>query len=100
MNEVSISLNSVVVQAENLVSSELDGETILMGVNQAAYFGLDATSQRIWDLIAQPKKVSEVCDQLVAEYDVDRATCEQQVFSFLTELNKESLIRVVVEDGS
>jgi hypothetical protein len=88
------------VQAENLVSSELDGETILMGVNQAAYFGLDATSQRIWDLIAQPKKVSDVCDQLIEEYDVDRATCEQQVFSFLTELNKESLIRVVVEDGS
>ena len=100
MNEVSISLNSVVVQAENMISSELDGETILMGVNQAAYFGLDATSQRIWDLIAQPKKVSDVCDQLLEEYDVDRATCEQQVFSFLTELNKEGLIRVVVEDGS
>jgi len=100
MNSASISLDSVVVQAENLISSELDGETILMGVTQAAYYGLDATSQRIWDLISQPRQVSEVCDQLVAEYDVDRTTCEQQVFNFLTELNKEGLIRVVVEDGS
>jgi hypothetical protein len=94
-SSVEINIDTVVVQTENLLSSELDDDTVLMGVTQAAYYGLDATSQRIWDLISQPRQVSDLCDQLVAEYDVDRTTCEQQVCTFLTKLKNEDLIRIV-----
>ena len=90
-----INIDTVVVQAENLLSSELDGDTVLMGVTQAAYYGLDSTGQRIWNLIAEPRQVSEVCNTLTAEYDVDRSICEEKVCSFLNDLNKEGLIRVV-----
>jgi len=99
-NPALINIDSVVVQAENLLSSELDGDTVLMGVNQAAYYGLDSTGQRIWNLIAEPRQVSEVCDLLIAEYDVDRTTCEHMVFAFLNELYKEGLIRIVDKDDS
>jgi hypothetical protein len=51
-------------------------------------------------MIDQPRRVAELCEQLLEEYDVDRATCEQRVCNFLTEMNKEGLIRVSVEDGS
>jgi hypothetical protein len=95
----AVDLKTVVVQTEDLLSSELDGDTVLMSVSQASYYGLDATSQRIWNMIAQPSRVADLCEQLVADYAVDRATCEKQVCAFLTKLNKEGLIRVVVEDG-
>lgn len=96
----TVDLDTVVVQNENLLSSELDGDTVLMGVTQAAYFGLDATAQRIWKLIAEPRRVSDLCDQLIADYDVERKTCEREVCSFLNELNTEGLIRIVAEDDS
>ena len=95
----TIDLDSVVVQTEDLLSSELDGDTVLMSVTQASYYGLDSTGQRIWNMIAQPHRVADLCEQLIADYDVDRSTCEQHVCNFLTELNKEGLISVVVEDG-
>jgi hypothetical protein len=94
-NPALINLDTVVVQTEGLLSSELDGDTVLMGVDQAAYYGLDSTGQRIWSLIDQPRQVSEVCDTLIAEYEVDRTTCEEKVYSFLNELSKEGLIRIV-----
>jgi hypothetical protein len=95
----TIDLDSVVVQTEDLLSSELDGDTVLMSVTQAAYYGMDATAQRIWNMIAQPTRVSDLCEQLISDYAVERTTCEQDVCAYLTELNKESLIRIVAEDG-
>ena len=99
-NSVTIDLDKVVVQTENLLSSELDGETVLMSVTEASYYGLDATGQRIWNMITQPIRVADLCEQLVADYDIDRISCEQQVCAFLNELNEEGLIRVVAEDDS
>ena len=95
----AVDLDTMVVQTENLLTSELDGETVLMSLTQAAYYGLDSTAQRIWTMIAQPCRVADLCERLVADYAVERTACEQDVCAFLTELNKEGLIRVVAEDG-
>lgn len=95
----AVDLKTVVVQTEDLLSSELDGDTVLMSLNQAAYYGLDSTSQRIWNLIAQPCLVADLCERLISEYAVERTACEQNVCAFLTELNKEGLIRVIAENG-
>jgi hypothetical protein len=94
-----IDLDTVVAQTEGLFISELDGDTVLMSLHQAAYYGLDSTGQEIWNMIAEPGRVADLCEQLVAEYDVERDTCEQEVCDFLNELNREGLIRVVVENG-
>lgn len=90
-----IDLNTTVMQTMDLVASELDGETVVMNLARAAYYGLDATAQRIWTLIAQPCSVADLCDTLVSEYAVERKTCEQEVCAFLSELNKEGLIRII-----
>jgi hypothetical protein len=96
----AIELDTMVVQTEDIFSSELDGETVLMSLTQAAYFGLDSTGQIIWNMITEPCRVGDLCDQLVAEYDVDRSIIEQDVFDFLNELNGEGLIQVVSQNGS
>jgi hypothetical protein len=96
-NMVTIDLNTTVIHSDHLLTTELDGETVMMSLTQAAYYGLDATAQRIWNLIAKPCRVSEVCETLIAEFAVEREVCEQQVCAFLTELNEEGLIRIVDE---
>ena len=95
-----IDFDTVVVQTEGIFSSELDGETVLMSLTQAAYFGLDSTGQVIWNMIDQPRPVGDLCDKLVADYNVERTTIERDVFDFLNELNKEGLIQIVVANGS
>ena len=92
---VVIDLNNTVVQTENLFTGELDGETVMMSLERAAYYGLDTTAQRIWNLIVHPYRVADLCEQLIAEYAVDRQVCQQEVCAFLTELSREGLIRVV-----
>ena len=98
-NQIEIDLEDVVVQNKDLLSSELDNDTVLMSVTQSSYYGLDANAQQIWKMIDQPRRVAGLCEQLLEEYDVDRETCEQRVCKFLAELNKEGLIQVSAEDA-
>lgn len=48
---------------------------------------------RIWELIREPLTAGEVVNALLIEYDIDRITCESEVFGFLARLSKERLIR-------
>ena len=76
MNNNEITLNSVVTKSEDQVSTELDGETVLMSIEQGNYYGMDKILSHIWTIIETPIPVSTLCDQLIAEYDVKRDACE------------------------
>jgi hypothetical protein len=95
-----IGLNSIVAQAERLLSTKLDGETILMSLERSAYYGLDTTAQRIWSLIATPCRVADLCDQLIAEYAVQPEACRRDVPAFLAELSREGLVRLLPEGAA
>jgi len=86
--------DAAVARAPGLMSSDLDGETVLMSVERLKYYGLEATAERIWKLIEHPRRASEICAALLAEYEVDRARCEPQVQAFLEELRREGLVQV------
>jgi hypothetical protein len=88
-----------IIQTAHLLTTELDGETVMMSLTQEAYFGLDSTAQHIWGLIAQPRRVADLCEILIEQYEVSRETREEQVCTFLTELHKEGLARIVEEGG-
>lgn len=94
MTTDSIPPDAVLARAPSLMSSDLDGETVLMSLERLKYYGLEATADRIWRLIEHPRRASEICAVLIAEYAVDRARCEQQVQAFLEELRREGLVQV------
>lgn len=91
----TIGPDTVVTRSEELVSSDLDGETVLMSVQNGKYYGLDEIGSRIWSLIEQPRSVSELCDILLGEFDVEREQCERDVFAFLNKLAEDDLMKVV-----
>lgn len=91
---MSVDLNSVVVQGKDQVCAEVDGEVVMMSVQKGNYYGLDNVGGRVWDLIAEPRRVSEVVDALLAEYHVDQATCAADLLRFLGELENQGLIEI------
>jgi hypothetical protein len=85
---------SVVVLVPAQVSADLDGETVVLGLDSGTYYGLVGIGSRIWELIRQPRTVAELCDVIVAEYEVAPQTCERDLMSFLDRLASEQLIEV------
>lgn len=94
VNVKDISTESIVSQSKGNVASDMDGERVLMSLKNSKYYNLGKLGGVIWDLIETPTLVNAVVTTLTAEYDVDSRECEEQVFAFLGNLNKEGLILV------
>lgn len=92
---------TVVKRTSDHLSADLGGgETVLMSVEKGMYYGLDEVASRIWDLLASPIAVSDLCDRLILEYDVDRRTCERQVTAYLEDLRQEGLVETIDDPAS
>ena len=92
----SLTLQTIVVAHNNLLSEELSStEMVMMNLDKGCYYGLEEVGKTLWDGLAQPQSVSALCDLVIASYDqADRETVELDVLSFLDELLVEDLIQV------
>lgn len=90
----SITLDTTVARRDGLLAAELDNETVLLGVEQGAYFGLETTAQAIWQELAQPRQIAEIVAALTARYDIDQARCAAQTLAFVEQLAAEGLVQI------
>ena len=94
MKKKEITTETIISQIEEIVASDIDGETVMMSIENGEYYGLDDIGSRIWELIEKPVKVSDLIDTLLERFDVDRETCERDVLKFLNELNEYKILNV------
>ena len=89
-----VSLNSVVTVSKDLVTADLGEEIAILCLENGVYYGLDAVGARIWDLIQEPKRVGEVRDSILAEYDVEPDRCKSELLDLLEELANQVLVEI------
>lgn len=88
---------SLVVRSPEQVSGDIDGKVVLLSIENGEYYNINGVGSRIWELLEKPMTVTALIDQLLAEFEVDRATCEQEVAAFLQQLRKDKLLQVMTE---
>jgi len=93
MNE-SIQPTSVIQRKMDLLSCQVDDETVLLDTDVGSYFGMNPVASHIWELIATPHTAAEICKKLLAEYAIDADSCTKQVMAFLAELSNLKIIQV------
>lgn len=95
--QAMVDLNSRVARSEDVLTSEVDGEVVMMSVEHGTYSGLDGIGSEIWRLLDAPLRVSEICDEMMERYDVERDVCEKDLLAFLNDLASDETIRIVVD---
>lgn len=90
-----VSLTHIVTQEEGMIVSDMDGEKVMLHIEQGSYFNLGVVGGVIWDMIKTPTRVKDVVLSLLEQFEVDEKTCEEQVVDFLNQLEKQDLIKVV-----
>jgi hypothetical protein len=81
-------------RTRDLLSTELDQETVLMSIDAGAYYGLAGVARCIWNKLESPIRFSDLVDCLEGEYCVSRETCVTDVQKFLAEIEREGLLHV------
>ena len=89
-----LSVSSIVGATRDHVSCSLGDEAAILNMRNTVYYGLDPVGARVWDLVQQAKKVSEIRDALLEEYEVQPEQCERDLLHLLRQMHEQGLIYV------
>jgi Coenzyme PQQ synthesis protein D (PqqD) len=86
---------TVVKKSANQVSCVLNEEAAVLDLDRALYFGLSGVAAHIWDVLQEPRSVAEICDDVMAQFDVASEVCRADVCSFVISLRDAGLVEIV-----
>jgi Coenzyme PQQ synthesis protein D (PqqD) len=93
-DKARITEDSLVQWRDSPVSTEVDGEVVLMSLERGRCYGLGETGTAVWKRMAQPIRVSELVRDLTTEYDADPLQVSGDVLELLEQLREEGLVQV------
>jgi|SRR6266480_39699 len=90
-----LNLDCIVQRDPDVMTAEAERDLVMVSIANGLYYGVSEVAREIWETIQQPKKVSDLIDDLAGTYNIDRTTCEQETLSFLEDLRTEGLLKVL-----
>lgn len=90
-----INLQTTIKRNPALVSSDIDGEKVMMSLENGEYFGLDPVGSRIWELIENPISVDKLISLLLDEFEVGEVQCNLDTIEFLNQLQEKNLLIII-----
>lgn len=94
MKKEQISPASILSRIIEVIAAEMDGETVMISIDNGKYYGMDTIGSRIWELLEIPKSLAELVHILSEEYEVGQHECQSDILEFLDYLYREGLIKV------
>ena len=89
---IKLSEQSMIVVSPDQVSCDLSGESAILNLKAGVYYGLNEVGTRIWKLIQEPRRVGDLRDALLEEYEVEPDRCEADLMILLQDLLDNGLI--------
>jgi hypothetical protein len=89
-----LSINGRFELDKQVVFTPLDSsEAVLLHLDTKAFYTLNETASRVWQLLSTGHSPSQIADALAAEFDVEPERAQADVVSVCGELQAERLIR-------
>ena len=92
---MTLTMNSVIQRSPEIVHSDMDGEIVMMSIEQGEYYGIDAIGSEIWSMLEEARTIQDICAALCERYDVDESVCQQDVIRFLEQMVERKIIETV-----
>ena len=84
--------DTLIRRLDGLVEAEVDGEILALHVDQGTCYAFNLTAARVWTSLREPRRLREIRDELLAEYEVDAETCERQLAEVIDLLVAQGLV--------
>ena len=95
--QASVRPDSVIVRDSEPIFTTIDDGVVMLSPRAQAYFGLGMVGSEIWNAIEKPRRVDELCNALLQEFEIDVDTCRREVLVFLNDLVERGLAHIVPE---
>ena len=87
-----MSLCDKVTIPAQVMAREVGNETVILDLANGTYYGLDPVGARIWQLMAEGQTLTQVCEFMLAEYEVTREDIERDVLALVQTLLERKLV--------
>ena len=94
MAALNITDATVISRSPSVLTAEVDGEIVMMSIEQGRYFGLDDIGSDIWKRIEPPCSFAALIDGLTADYEADRAAIAADVQVLLDRMAEQDVVRL------
>jgi len=87
-------METTIVQSPGNIISDMDGETVMMSIDNGKYYNLGTIGGYIWEMIKTPSSIDKLISKLTNEFDIENSECQKEVIPFLEQLLNEKLIMI------
>jgi hypothetical protein len=87
--------DTVLQRKPGLLFNEIDGEVVMLSIENGEYYGMDKVGSRIWNLLEEPISLQQLLKMLLKEYNVSEMQCFHETRIFLQNLMYKKLIRIL-----
>ena len=84
---------SRLVKNPSVVCTDMDEGGVLLDLESTAYYSLNRSALRIWNLIDEAPTLDQLAARMTAEFEVDHERALQSVQRIVTMLESERLVR-------
>jgi hypothetical protein len=92
-----LSLATRVRIPQNVMSQDLQGETVILNLDTGVYWGLNEVGTRIWNLLREHETLDTILERMLMEYEVTEGHLRQDLLDILSRLIEKGLLEVVGE---
>lgn len=71
---------------------EIEGETVLLDLENSVYLGLNAAGTTLWPALAEGATRADLVDRLTAAFGIDRTVAEADVDAFVESVRERGLL--------
>ena len=89
-----MSLSDIVTIPSQVMARQVGNESVILDLASGTYYGLDPVGARIWQLMTEGQTLAQVCETMLAEYEVSREDIERDVLALVQNLADKQLVGV------
>lgn len=83
-----------VTVSTEILSQDVDDETVLLDIKAESYFGLDKVGTRIWQLLQACSDPRKIHNAIISEFEVSSEQLHEDLNRFLKDLSNEGLVKL------
>jgi len=80
------------VRSEATAFRIIDGEAVILNLDNGVYYSLDEVGAKVWDLCDGSNSIKDIIMVICEEFEVKGQTAGEDILEFMEELLKESLV--------
>lgn len=84
--------DTIIQRRNDLLFNEIDGEVVMLSIENGEYYGLDRVGAKIWELIKEPLSIRHLVEKLMGEYEIDKEQCISDTLTFINKLADKKLV--------